>query len=163
MQRSSIFLRQQLGHFFPATVAARALQLWRGWGCGTREGVREDSGAEEEGCAAPSPSAPAGQVGRGLGDPHLLELWRLRAGGRDALLRDFPFLQDDLSLPGRQLALVIAQCPQLLRLLFLPLYLRLLLPFLLFSADGVRAERSEAWGQKLGRTRHQDGRGKSGL
>lgn len=48
------------------------------------------------------------------------------------VLSDVPLLQDDLSLPGRQLGLVVAQRPQFLGLLFFPLHLLLFLSLRLF-------------------------------
>lgn len=96
-------------------------------------GSRKGFSAGREGGAAPSLSAP-GPAGRG-GFGGTPELERLRL-----VLSDVPLLQNDLSLPGRQLALVVAQRPQLLRLLFLPLHLLLLLSLLLFPRHGVGAE-----------------------
>ena len=107
-----------------------------GWGVGCPgKGSRRGSSAGGEGGAAPSSSARAWQAGAGSGGGPKLS--RLRAGGRRLVLSDVPLLQDDLSLPGRQLALVVAERPQLLRLLFLPLHLLLLLSRLLFPGRGV--------------------------
>lgn len=61
MQISSMFLRQQLGHFFWATAAAGALQLAGARDAGVRgKGVKKGSSAGGKGGAAPSPSARAG-------------------------------------------------------------------------------------------------------
>lgn len=95
------------------------------WGCGGGVGVKEGFQRGRGGRRGSQPFrlGPAGRGGSG-GTP---ELARLRL-----VLSDVPLLQNDLSLPGRQLALVVAQRPQLLRLLFLPLHLLLLLSLLLF-------------------------------
>lgn len=103
------------------------------WGCGGGVGVKEgfQRGKGGQRGSQPFRLGPAGRGGFG-GTP---ELERLRL-----VLSDVPLLQNDLSLPGRQLALVVAQRPQLLRLLFLPLHLLLLLSLLLFPRHGVGAE-----------------------
>lgn len=71
----ALFSRRQQGF-------ARALQQ-QGWGCGDREGNREDSGRHgREGLKAPILPHQPDRMGRGLGAaPHLSELVRLHARG----------------------------------------------------------------------------------
>lgn len=68
----------------------------------------------QEGWAVRLPALPPGPgwLGLGRGAPP-----SCKAAGRrpqPLVLSDVPLLQDDLSLPGRQLALIVAQRPQLL-------------------------------------------------
>ena len=60
------------------------------------------------------PSRPAGWGGGCLPPPPSPQLARMRAGKQHLVLSDVPFLQDNLSLPGRQFSLVVAQRSQLL-------------------------------------------------
>lgn len=85
---------------------ARALQQ-QGWGCGAREGNREDSGRHRrEGLKAPTLPHQPDRMGRGLGAaPHFSELVRLHARGRDSYyLGISPFFKMTCRCQGASLA-----------------------------------------------------------
>lgn len=132
-------LRQQLGHFFWATVAGGPLRHLPGLGMRGRAGVR-GGGAGRRGVAwLPAGPSRLGRLGQGPPPPRPPRPQLPRSGRKQRLvLSDVPLLQDDLSLPGRQLGLVVAQRPQLLRLFLFPLQLLLLLSLLLFSRQRGR-------------------------
>lgn len=90
-------------------------------GSGSRKGFQRGKG----GWRGSQPFRPGPQAGAGLGAPPELERLRL-------VLSDVPLLQNDLSLPGRQLAsLAVAQRPQLLPTALSPAASPLLLSLLL--------------------------------
>lgn len=136
MQISGIFCVNDLGTFsgrlqrWACSSGARAGDARAG--AGVREGIQRGRGGRR------GPSVRARQARAGVA-PHHPELASMPAGKLLLVLSDVPLLQDDLSLPGRQLGLVVAQRPQLLGLLFLPLHLLPLLSLLLLPRHGVRA------------------------
>lgn len=126
---ASFCVSSWLGHFFWAPAAVAAGELQRRPGLGVRGPERgQGEVPAREGKAARLPALPP----RGQGEAGAPRAHGAARGGLHLVLSDVPLLQDDLSLPGRQLGLVVAQRPQLLRLLFLPLQLLLLLSLLLF-------------------------------
>lgn len=80
-----------------------------GWGCGGRSGVRERFQRGRGRQRGSQPFRPEARAEAGAPRAH-----GAARGELHLVLSDVPLLQDDLSLPGRQLGLVVAQRPQLL-------------------------------------------------
>lgn len=106
------FLRQQPGHFFPGdSRGSREHSSSRVGDVGPGRGIgKVPAGTEGKGARLPALPHQPDRMGRGLGgrSPSLRTREATRKRPRLLLLRDLPLLQDDLSLPGRELGLVVA-------------------------------------------------------